>query len=308
LPHGFAIGVLHVGVILTGLWIPRRAFVVQYAAAATGLAIGGLVLHPDIGSRGIGLFNHAMSISALWVTAGGITLFHRANDARRAAEVRLQEQASVAQLGRMAAAVAHEVRNALTGIGVSLQLMHESEPARSDERDTLYGEVARRLRSASEVVADLVVFAEARAPIVAPASLRRIVQDAVCLAREAPACSHVAVHVDVPEALVRGDADQLTRVLFNLLMNGAQAMPKPGAIIIHGELRDGGVQIEVTDQGEGISPVVRPCLFEPFFSTKNRGVGLGLAFAKRVVNSHGGTIELRCPPGGGTTAVVTLPA
>jgi signal transduction histidine kinase len=133
------------------------------------------------------------------------------------------------------------------------------------------------------------------------------VADAVAMARTRPACARIALRVDVPDIAVRADRAHLTRTLFNLILNGAQAMSAAGEISIRASVTGDRWQVEVADQGPGLSSEARARLFEPFFSTKSQGVGLGLAFAKRVVLLQGGTIELRCPPGGGTTAVLNLP-
>jgi signal transduction histidine kinase len=173
--------------------------------------------------------------------------------------------------------------------------------------EDIRAQVMQRLSDLGDSITDLVVFAETKPPVMAPVSLPELVAEAVTLASTRPTCAHVAVRTDVPQTSVNVDREQLRRVLFNLIVNGAQAMQGQGEIAIRADVSRNRWQLEVIDNGPGISPAVRARLFEPFFSTKNHGVGLGLAFAKRVVQSHGGTIDFRFPPGGGAAAVLSLP-
>jgi signal transduction histidine kinase len=306
LPPGYAAGVLYVGVILFGLWIRRRAFVFQYAVVATGLVAAGLLVPGTGGSWTMGLFNRVVSLGALWVTAGGITLFLREAEARQAAEGRVRELAALAELGKMAGAVAHDVRNALAGIGASIQILIAS--ARPEAReDGLASLLSQRLARLDEMVTDLLAFVETRPMSPSAVSLRRLVDEAATQVRAKSEFQYADVRIDVPETVVTADADAVRRALFNLILNGVQAVAGRGAVVIRGEVCGRHWQLEVADQGPGIPPTARARLFEPFFSTKTHGVGLGLAFAKRVVRSHGGTIDVSCPLGGGTVVSLRVP-
>jgi signal transduction histidine kinase len=104
------------------------------------------------------------------------------------------------------------------------------------------------------------------------------------------------------------DAELLKIVVQNLLINGAQAMQGRGLIRISVTFDDGVCHITIADDGPGIPPEVRERLFTPFFTTKARGTGLGLSTARRLIEAHGGTLAIECPPTGGTSATVRLPA
>jgi signal transduction histidine kinase len=106
--------------------------------------------------------------------------------------------------------------------------------------------------------------------------------------------------------LAAADREQLKQVVLNLLQNAAQAMQHKGEIRVTSRQLDAAIELTITDHGPGIPPEVRARLFEPFFTTKHRGTGLGLATAKRIIESHGGQIQLDSAPGGGTVATVTL--
>jgi len=97
-------------------------------------------------------------------------------------------------------------------------------------------------------------------------------------------------------------------VFLNLLVNGAHAMRGRGNIKVSVKTSDGACHVAFNDSGPGIPPEIREKIFTPFFTTKSRGSGLGLPTAKRLIEAHRGTIDVLCPPGGGTTVTVRLPA
>jgi signal transduction histidine kinase len=303
LPTGYAVGVLYVGVILTGLWIARRAFIVQYAAAASALMLlptgrqGGHELLVD-------MFNRAAALGALWVTATGMTWFQRASASRDAALERVRAEAIMVQLGHMAGAVAHEVRNALAGVNASLQLLGDQALRRDPGvRDAF----AERLDRLNEMVDDLLAFVDLREPVTVRSSLRRMLAEAEIAVRMRTAGADVPIRVDVPAMDVLVDRDQFRRAVYHVVLNGVQASPAHADVSITVRLRSASWQLEVTDHGLGLSPAARAHLFEPFFSTKTRGVGLGLAFVQRVMMLHGGAVDLRPLPDGGTAAVLEFP-
>ena len=307
LPPDFAFGVLYVGVILGGLWIERRGFLIQYSVAVAVLELIGFVQSSAGTLWAVGLFNHAASIGALWITAAGIGWYRRATQAREEAEARLREQTTLAELGRMAAAIAHEVRNALTSIGASLEMLDHTPPPGSRE-EVCCAQLQRRLAVLNDTVTDLLAYVEVREPMLGRVEVRRLVDEAVALARArlAPAAGP-AVGVDVGDFTVAADREQFGRALFGLILNAAQATRDGDEIAVRASARDGHWRLEVADRGPGLSPSVQSRLFQPFYSTKTHGIGLGLAYARRVIASHGGTIDVACPPGGGTTVTLELP-
>jgi len=119
--------------------------------------------------------------------------------------------------------------------------------------------------------------------------------------------AQVKVEVAVEDATIHVDVDQIQQAFLNLLINGAQAMQGTGRITITGVTRDDTCEISIRDEGPGISAEVRDHLFEPFFTTKHRGTGLGLATARRIIDSHGGSLTLEIPEGGGTIARIRVP-
>lgn len=226
---------------------------------------------------------------------------------RKRSEAALRDQASLAQLGKLAAVVAHEVRNPLAAIRGALQVIGRRLDGASMEHGIVQ-EVIARVDSLNEIVSDLLQFAKPRQPLPAAVRLRDFLSNIVAMLSQDATLAHVSVTVDADDTEVHIDVDQIQQAFVNLLINGAQAMQGAGAITITARAEGRFCNIDIRDQGPGIPPEVREHLFEPFFTTKHRGTGLGLATARRIIDSHGGTLTLDSPPDGGTVARIRLPA
>ena len=226
---------------------------------------------------------------------------------RKRSEERLREQEALARLGQMAAVVAHEVKNPIAGIRGALQVIGSRMAA--DARDKpIIGEIIARLDALNRIVQDLLVFARPRELRAEPTDLQSLVLTTVDHLKRDPALHALAIDVSGQAGVVNVDAEQLQLAVQNVLMNAAQAMNGAGAIHV-AIARDGGLwTISVADTGPGMPSDVRAKVFEPFFTTRSRGTGLGLPIARRVVEAHGGTIAVDAAPGGGTVVSITLPA
>jgi PAS domain S-box-containing protein len=224
---------------------------------------------------------------------------------RKASEAALRDQQALAQLGKMAAVVAHEVRNPLAGMRGALQVIGKRLTDGSREQ-SIANEIIARIDTLNGIVQDLLQFARPRQPVFAATALGTVVSETLSLLRQDPALKDVEVHAAV-DATVSADAEQVKLALLNLLMNSAQAMQGRGRIVVTSAVDGRWVELRIADHGPGIPPDVREHLFEPFYTTKHRGTGLGLATTRRIVEAHRGTIELQCPPDGGTTALIRLP-
>jgi PAS domain S-box-containing protein len=225
---------------------------------------------------------------------------------RKRSEAALRDQASLAQLGKLAAVVAHEVRNPLAAIRGALQVIAKRLDSTTQEHQVAH-EIIARVDSLNEIVQDLLQFARPRQPVRSSVAVAPFLTNVTELLRQDAAMAGVSVHVDVNDMVVLIDADQVRQALLNLLINGAQAMHGEGQLTIRARRVGAECEIDVCDNGPGIPDDVREHLFEPFFTTKHRGTGLGLATARRIIDSHGGTLALISAPGGGTVARVTVP-
>lgn len=221
-----------------------------------------------------------------------------------AVQAQLVLQERLAAIGELAATVGHELRNPLAVITNALYLLRRAlagggDPAR--HLDTAEREVA----AASAIVSDLLDYARARQPVMAPIDVADLAAEVLSTVPVSPG---VSVVVEGGATVVAADRDMLRQVLVNLVSNGLEAMPDGGTLSVStAPTPDGGAQVAVADTGAGIDPDVLPRIYEPFFSGKARGVGLGLAVTQRIVSAHGGDITVASTPGEGTTFTVVLP-
>jgi len=225
---------------------------------------------------------------------------------RKRSEDKLREQAALARLGEMAAVVAHEVKNPLAAIKGALQIIGGRMPEGSRDR-AIVGDVVTRVDSLNDIVQDLLVFARPREPQLAPVALGDLLENTSGLLRRDPAYANLSTELTGSNPVVQADVEQLRTVFLNLLLNAAQATGAHGRIRISISADDLAATVAVGDDGPGIPAEVRARIFEPFFTTKHRGTGLGLPTALRVVERHRGTLDVECPPSGGTVVTVTLP-
>ncbi len=253
---------------------------------------------------------HARFVVALMggtlVVLAGVSLFWR----RRAQALQgaMAEQAQLAAVGNLAAGVAHEIRNPLSSIKGFATYFGGLFPAGSREAAMarlVVEEVGRMDRSIAELL-----------DLARPFVLQRRAHDLAALCQAAadlvaPECAAqgIAVAVEVPGGLsVSWDSDRMRQALLNLLLNAVHAMPKGGQLTIQGRrLRDGQVELLVCDTGHGIAPEHLDRIFDPYFTTRGTGTGLGLAVTRRIIEAHGGHIEIQSQLGQGTTVRLVLP-
>jgi len=211
-------------------------------------------------------------------------------------ETRLALQARDARTQMMLAGIAHEVRNPLGGLELYAGLLREAlvgEPERLQE----VARIEREVGHLKTVVAEFLDFARRPAPALESVPLRPLFDEIRELS--APAGGD-AIAVEAPEDLrARADAGQLRRVLLNLTRN-AIAAARGGNVRLAARRIAGGVRIEVSDDGPGVPVDLREQIFTPFFTTREKGTGLGLAFVREIVRAHGGEVSVRDAAGGGS--------
>jgi signal transduction histidine kinase len=223
------------------------------------------------------------------------------------AQAQLVRQEKMAAMGQLASTVGHELRNPLAVIMNVLYLLETMAGAEASETMRRHLATARRETSAATlIVSDLLDYAAGRAPMSGPVHLADLVTEALSVVPP-PAGVEVATHLE-PDMEINADRDQIRQVLLNLITNGYDSMPDGGVLDVSVRSAGDSAQITVTDTGLGMDEETRSHIFTPFYTTKSRGIGLGLAVTKRVVEAHAGTIAVRSTPSVGTSFTVTVPA
>jgi len=219
----------------------------------------------------------------------------------------------LAQLGGLLAGFTHEIRNPLSTIGLNLQLVQEdfadaetTRDKRTYKRLTIIKEEVRRLQS---ILDDFLSFVRRSAPVLRDVDINSMLQGLVDFSRPEVAADGATLRF-FPSSEVGTvciDADLIKAVFVNLLRNARQACQAGDEILVSVRPAADDVIVQVTDTGTGMDPEVLERVFEPYFSTKKGGTGLGLSTAQRIIEEHGGRLEVRSEPGRGTQFTVRLP-
>lgn len=219
---------------------------------------------------------------------------------------RLSRAERLATAGELAASAAHEIRNPLTAISSAVQLLGEAFPT-GTPRHEVADSVMQEIDRINGIVEGLLSFARPPETKREAVHLAVVVDSAISLVATMAHKAGVTVVRDgaVERDVLRGDADQLRQVFVNLLMNGIQAMEGGGQLIVR-VTRPGRLRVEVEDTGTGMKPEQVERAFDPFYTTKEKGTGLGLPICYGIVRGHGGDIDLDSAPGRGTTVRVEL--
>lgn len=222
-------------------------------------------------------------------------------------QAKLMRAEHLAAIGEMGASVAHEIRNPLAGISSAIQVMDKSLPA-DDPRKPVFGEILTQVARLDQAVRGLLMFARPWNPEPKPCRVAAMLERACNAAASLPAFARVRFEVSAaPDLEAVVDGDLLEQVLQNLFGNAANAMPDGGLVRVEARRAGGMLRLTVQDSGEGIPPEALPRIFQPFFTTRTQGAGLGLAVCRRIVEAHGGTIHIASAPGRGACAIIEIP-
>jgi PAS domain S-box-containing protein len=233
---------------------------------------------------------------------------------RKRIEETLQRAEQMKLVGEWATALAHEIKNPLAGIKVSVEVL--SEEVELEEDKQVVQRAVEEIKRIENLLKSLLNFAKPPKPQLSQADLNELLDKTAAFSLKHPSVSKNtdgAIHIvrdfapDLP--LILADPMQLQQVFLNLLLNSIASMPEGGTLFLKTEHvpADNAVRIAIADTGEGMEIQMQEKVFEPFFTTKKKGSGLGLAVTKRLVEQHRGKILLTSEPGKGTVFTITIP-
>jgi two-component system, NtrC family, sensor histidine kinase HydH len=218
-----------------------------------------------------------------------------------------------AALAELAGGFIHEIKNHLGTLGLNLQLLAEDfqEPETQRERralarvQKLQGECQRL----ADLSSDFLRFARMRDLPLTPCDLSKVVEEMVDFFEPTARAAGIDIKTYVPADLPRVhlDRDMFKQAILNLMLNAEQALPGGGAITVQASALSDHVSLSLIDTGPGMAPEVLAKVFEPFFSTKSTGSGLGLPTTRKIVEAHGGSIDVQSEVGKGTKFTIRLP-
>jgi signal transduction histidine kinase len=223
-------------------------------------------------------------------------------------QMRQQLHSRDERMQMMLAGIAHEVRNPLAGMALYAGLLREELPG-EDERRAHVQKIERELARLQTIVNDFLEYARRPKPELKPADVSELLAEVRELTLATARPRQVEVRLEAHPAVARCDAGQLRRLLLNLASNAVQACPADGSgtVTLRCARADGEVRVSVGDTGPGIAPEQIDQIWTPFFTTKQQGTGLGLAFVRDIARDHGARIDVATEPGRGTTFTLALP-
>jgi signal transduction histidine kinase len=232
-----------------------------------------------------------------------------ANQNLQEAEAAVRRSDRLAALGQLSAGLAHELRNPLGTIKTSAEMLLKNVPADNAVAREMAGFISSEVDRTNSLVTRFLDFARPLAVRLDKTDLTQVIDQAVSDVEKHQPPFDVTIYKnyspEIPPFFL--DGELMERVMYNLLLNAAQASPPSSSITVKTRQIDGMVEIAVIDRGSGIQPKLLENIFNPFYTTKAGGVGLGLAIVSKIVDEHGGSISVESEPGEGSVFRVYLP-
>lgn len=227
----------------------------------------------------------------------------------REAQTKLLQSERLAAIGRMAAHVSHEVRNPLSSIGLNVELLEEELHDAGRETKELLGAIRREIERLGGMTEEYLTVARLPNPHLVAEHIGDVVQSALTLLRPELQAAHVVLELHVQDELplVAMDESQIRQVLINLVKNAREAMPHGGRMTVEMHRAGEGVELRVRDEGIGMDAAQKERIFDLFYTTKQRGSGLGLPLTQQIVVAHRGRIDCESVLGKGTTFTLYFP-
>jgi len=248
-------------------------------------------------------------VSALSIVFGGkeaiLSIGKDITDRKEQTERMLQKSEKLALLGQMAAGIAHEIRNPLTSIKGFIQLFKVNQ-----QKEEYFDIVLSELERINIIVGEFLVLAKPTAAVYVEGDVKVLIKDVVTLIGTQSILNNVEIFVNFDQDLpkISCEENQLKQVFLNLFKNAIEAMPQGGIIEVKvKDIEEGKISIKIIDQGIGIPKERLSTLGEPFYTTKEKGTGLGLMTCFKIIESHKGVLTIESTVNKGTTIEITLP-
>ncbi len=225
----------------------------------------------------------------------------------------MQRAEQMTVVGEMAASMAHEIKNPLTGIKIALNMLIENKNLSEAEQEITRASFSQ-IKRVESLIKEVLDFARPKEPQYKLTDINAVIDKTVTFIEAVSSQANGGENVkvvkslapDIPEILV--DPMQIQQAIMNVVLNAYDAMPDGGTLAVVSAPRGDSVAVTISDTGSGIDPKTMEKLFKPFFTTKVKGTGLGLAIIKGIVERHGGTIGIESEAGAGTSVTMVLPA
>lgn len=233
----------------------------------------------------------------------------RTNERLLVAEASVRRSERLAALGQLSAGLAHELRNPLSTIRTSAEMLTKRLEGSNAVAQELASYIASEVDRTNLLVTRFLDFARPLQLRLSVLDIHALLDEAILNFQKQDPARRVTIHRAYDPSLpsVQGDATLLERVFFNLIQNAADASAADGVVTVKTRALDSGLEVAVIDLGSGIRPEHREQIFNPFFTTKAGGVGLGLPIAAKIIDEHGGRIGVQSEPNQGSTFVIQLP-
>ena len=238
------------------------------------------------------------------------TLKKNKEDLENLHQKELERTQRMATLGELAEAIAHEIRNPLAGVSAAVKIIREGLE-KDDPRAKVFEEIHFQTDRIEKIVSNLLQFARKSTPKFSLLDIHEMIERTLQLFPFQFQNQRINLEREFQSNLpgIHGDPDQIQQVLMNIILNSIQSMPDGGKLRFKTLLRpeEGMVHLAIVDTGKGIPEEAIPKIFKPFYSTKPKGAGLGLAIAEKIIHEHGGKVAILSKVGVGTTVEISLP-
>lgn len=244
-------------------------------------------------------------------TGMGYVIHLRDVTERMLMEERMRRMERFISLGALASGLHHEIKNPLTALSIHIQLLEEhlSESGSAEPIDELVGVLKSEVVRLNGVLESFRNFANLQHLNIHPTDVLALLENTIRLVRPQARQQYVEIGLQHPESGLPSiclDPNKFEQALLNLVINALEAMPYGGRLTVSAMIQGDSLRVEIADTGPGIPPDLQPSLFEPYFSTKEKGTGMGLALSEKLISQHGGRIDYQTGPQG-TTFCISVP-